>query len=155
MDNAGTGDRIEVLLVKKWDTEDIRSLYREAGWWKEEWDSVHLNLLVAGSLAFAVAVDRETGSAVAMGRAISDGSSDAYIQDLVVKSGYRESGIGRKILSTLVSSCQARGITWIALIAEPGTEQFYIPSGFEKMEGYVPMIFQGRIKGETSNADQT
>jgi len=155
MYNAGTGDRIEVLLVKKWDTEDIRSLYREAGWWKEEWDPVHLDPLVAGSLAFAVAVDRETGGAVAMGRAISDGSSDAYIQDLVVKSGYRESGIGRRILSALVTSCQARGITWIALIAEPGSEQFYVPSGFERMEGYVPMIFKGLERGETSNADQT
>ncbi|MCU0631045.1 MAG: GNAT family N-acetyltransferase [Methanoregulaceae archaeon] len=155
MNNAGTGDRIEVLLVKKWDTEDIRSLYREAGWWKEEWDPVHLDLLVVGSLAFAVAVDHETGCAVAMGRAISDGCSDAYIQDLVVKSGYRESGIGRKILSALVTSCQALGITWIALIAEPGTEQFYVPSGFERMEGYVPMIFKGLIRGETSNADQT
>ena len=39
---SGMKDRIDVLLVKKWDTEDIRSLYREAGWWKEEWDPVHL-----------------------------------------------------------------------------------------------------------------
>ena len=57
---------------------------------------------MSGSLAFAVAIDRETGCAVAMGRAISDGTSDAYIQDLVVKKDYRESGIGRKVLSTLV-----------------------------------------------------
>jgi len=155
MDKAGKLDRIEVLLVKNWDTEDIRLLYREAGWWKEEWDPVHLNLLIHGSLVFAVAVDRETGSTVAMGRVISDGTSDAYIQDLVVKSAYRESGVGRKILTTLVSCCQALGITWIALIAEPGTEQFYVPSGFERMEGYVPMILKGSEKGETSHADQT
>ena len=154
MDNAWAGDRIEVLLVKKWDTGDIRSLYREAGWWNEEWDPAHLNILIAGSLAFAVAVDPETGSAVAMGRAISDGTSDAYIQDLVVKSEYRESGIGRQILTALVTSCQVRGITWIALIAEPGTEQFYVPSGFERMEGYVPMIFQGYKKGEIFHADE-
>jgi ribosomal protein S18 acetylase RimI-like enzyme len=155
MGNAGNEDRIEVLLIKKWDNEEIRSLYREAGWWKEEWDPVHLNLLIAGSLVFAVAVDRESGSAVAMGRVISDGSSDAYIQDLVVKKEYRESGIGRKILTTLVNYCQTRGITWIALIAEPGTEQFYVPSGFERMEGYIPMIFRNHEKGETSHADQT
>lgn len=147
MDNAAKEDRIDVRLVQSWDTEDIRSLYRVAGWWKEEWDPVHLGPLISGSLAFAVGVDPETGCAVAMGRAISDGSSDAYIQDLVVQPGYRETGVGRKILTTLIAGCQARGITWIALIAEPGTELFYVPSGFERMEGYVPMIFTGKIKG--------
>jgi aralkylamine N-acetyltransferase len=155
MDTTTTGEKIEVIIVKKWDTEDIRSLYREAGWWKEEWDPVHINILVTGSLAFAVAVDPKTGRAVAMGRAISDGISDVYIQDLVVKPEFRESGIGRKILTTLVTRCLALGITWIALIAEPGTEQFYIPSGFKKMNGYVPMIFQGPVDGAPSNADQT
>jgi len=155
MDTTTTGEKIKVLLVEKWDTGDIRSLYREAGWWKEEWDPVHINLLVAGSLAFAVAVNNETGGAVAMGRAISDGISDAYIQDLVVKPEYRESGIGRNILTTLVTRCKALGITWIALVAEPGTEQFYIPSGFKRMDGYVPMIFQGPVEGDSSNVDQT
>jgi aralkylamine N-acetyltransferase len=148
MDDTGADERVEVRLVKQWDTEDIRSLYREAGWWKEEWDPVHINPLVLGSLAFAVAVDRETGRAVAMGRAISDGTSDAYIQDLVVKSEYRDSGIGSKVLTTLVSGCVSRGVTWIALIAEPGTEKFYMPSGFERMEGYVPMIYKGPLIGE-------
>ncbi len=148
MDQAGMRDRIEVLVVKIWDTDDIRSLYREAGWWDETWDPVYITPLISGSLAFAVAVDQETGHAVAMGRALSDGVSDAYIQDLVVKSEFRASGIGRKLLHTLISYCQARGITWIALIAEPGTEQFYMPSGFKRMEGYIPMIHQGPVKGE-------
>jgi len=155
MDNAGKEDRIDVLLVKKWDAEDIRSLYREAGWWKEEWDPAHLSLLIAGSLAFVVAVDREAGTTIAMGRALSDGTSDAYIQDLVVKREYRESGVGRRILTSLVNYCQDRGITWIALIAEPGTEQFYVPSGFKRMEGYVPMIFLSHANGEKFNVDQT
>ena len=155
MDNAGKLEKVEVLLVKKWNTDDIRSLYREAGWWDETWDPVHITPLISGSLAFAVAVDRDTGIAVAMGRALSDGVSDAYIQDLIVKPEFRESGIGRKLLSALVSHCQSRGITWIALIAEPGTEQFYIPSGFKRMEGYVPMILKGPEKGEKSNVIKT
>lgn len=155
MDNVINEGLIDVLLVKCWDNEDIRSLYREAGWWKEEWDPVHISPLITGSLAFAVAIDRETGCAVAMGRVISDGTSDAYIQDLVVKKKYRQSGIGRKILTTLVNYCQGRGISWIALIAEPGSEQFYVPSGFERMEGAVPMIFKGKTKGGSGHADQT
>jgi ribosomal protein S18 acetylase RimI-like enzyme len=155
MDNVVNEDLFEVLLVKNWDVEDIRSLYREAGWWKEEWDPAHINPLITGSLVFAVAVERATGNAVAMGRVISDGTSDAYIQDLVVKKKYRQSGVGRKILTALVSYCQGLGISWIALIAEPGTEQFYAPSGFERMNGAVPMIFNSKTKGEPGNADQT
>jgi aralkylamine N-acetyltransferase len=155
MDNVVNEDLFEVLLVKNWDIEDIRSLYREAGWWQEEWDPAHIKPLITGSLAFAVAVDRETGCAVAMGRVISDGTSDAYIQDLVVSKKYRKTGIGRKILTTLVRYCQGCGISWIALIAEPGSEQFYTPSGFERMNGAVPMIFRSKAKGGPGNADQT
>jgi len=40
--------------------------------------------LVRSSFAFAIAVHRESGATVGMGRAISDGVSDAYIQDLIV-----------------------------------------------------------------------
>ncbi len=50
--------------------------------------------LIRGSFLFAVAVDRKTGHAVGMGRVISDGVSDGYIQDLVVLPEYRKTGIG-------------------------------------------------------------
>jgi aralkylamine N-acetyltransferase len=155
MDETGKFVSVEVRLVQQWDIGEIRSLYREAGWWKEEWDPVHINRLIAGSFAFVVAVDPKSGRAVAMGRAISDGISDAYIQDMIVRKECRESGIGRKMLKTLTDYCELRGITWIALIAEPGTEQFYAPSGFTRMQGYVPMIYQVPSGGVDSSADRT
>jgi hypothetical protein len=33
-------------------------------------------------------------------------------------------------------------MTWISLIAEPGTAGFYYPLGFRPMKGYVPMIYR-------------
>jgi len=134
---------IVVQLVRSWDNNEIADLYRAGGWWKDEYDPSALGSLIGGSFLFAVAVDKKTGKAVGMGRVISDGVSDGYIQDLVVFPAYRKSGIGKEIISALVDRCVKAGVTWIALIAEPGSEQFYLPLGFKTMEGHVPLIFRG------------
>ena len=95
-----------------------------------------------GSFAFVVASDTTTGHAIGMGRVISDGVSDAYIQDLVVLPSYRGRGIGLQILTLLVNHCKQYGLTWIGLIAEPDSEAFYAPLGFERMPGHIPMIYR-------------
>jgi ribosomal protein S18 acetylase RimI-like enzyme len=130
---------IEVRLVNVWDVETIADLYRAGGWWNEAWEPAGLCALIAGSFAFAVAVDPATGKAVGMGRVLSDGVSDAYVQDLVVLPDYRGRGIGTMILSTLLDHCKSAGVIWVALVAEPGTEPFYTALGFRRMEGHIPM----------------
>ncbi len=134
---------IAVTIVHSWDEEEIAALYRAGGWWKEEYRTSDLRHLIHGSFAFAVATNEKTGQAVGMGRVIADGISDGYIQDLVVLPEYRKTGIGAEIVAALVSRCLQAGITWIALIAEPDTEQFYRPLGFCPMERHVPLIFRG------------
>jgi len=135
-------DDITIQLVREWDDEDIANLYRAGGWWKEEYNPGELPHLIRGSFLFVVAVDRKTGHAVGMGRVISDGVSDGYIQDLVVLPEYRKTGIGAQIVSTLVKKCVEKGISWIGIIAEPDTEKFYLPLGFHPMEGHVPLKFR-------------
>ncbi|MDD1698956.1 MAG: GNAT family N-acetyltransferase [Methanoregula sp.] len=135
-------DDITIQLVRDWDDEDIANLYRAGGWWKEEYNPRELPRLIRGSFLFVVAVDRKTGHAVGMGRVISDGVSDGYIQDLVVLPEYRKTGIGAQIVSTLVKNCVEQGISWIGIIAEPDTEKFYLPLGFHPMEGHVPLKFR-------------
>ncbi len=137
------GDNIVVQLVRSWDNNEIADLYRAGGWWKEDYDPAALGSLIQGSFSFAVAVDTKTGKAIGMGRVISDGVFDGYIQDLVVLPDYRKSGIGREMVSALVERCLQSGITWIALIAEPDTEKFYQPLGFAPMERHIPLIFRG------------
>ena len=136
------GDDIAIQLVQTWDEVDIVNLYRAGGWWKEEYNQRELPRLIRGSFLFVVAVDRKTGHAVGMGRVISDGVSDGYIQDLVVLPEYRKTGIGAQIVSTLVKNCVEQGISWIGIIAEPDTEKFYLPLGFHPMEGHVPLKFR-------------
>jgi ribosomal protein S18 acetylase RimI-like enzyme len=136
-------DDISVALVRSWDPEEIVALYRAGGWWKDEYDPAEIPRLIGGSFAFVVATDTKIGRAVGMGRAISDGVSDAYIQDLVVLPEYRRRDLGTAMVSLLVARCREAGISWIALVAEPGSENFYVPLGFARMEGYIPLIYQG------------
>ena len=142
-------DRISFVFVRI-PTEDqirqIERLYREQGWWQagdDENDPLLIPKLIAGSHCFAAALEGE--DIVGMGRVISDGVSDGYIQDLTVRSDRRKQGIGRRILQTLLGRLRADGIRWIGLIAEPGSFGLYLGAGFEEMSGSIPMLM-GRKK---------
>ena len=65
------------------------------------------------------------------------------LKDLVVFPRYRRMDLGTAIVSLLIQQCRDAGISWIALVAESGSENFYVPLGFARMEGYIPLIYQG------------
>ena len=133
--------KIDVKFVDEWPEGEIVELYKAGGWWKSSWNTSGVNSLISRSFAFAVAVDLSSNRAVGMGRLISEGVSDAYIQDLVVLPQYRSQGFGRQLVAALVDYCLSRGINWICLIAEPGNEDFFRDMDFRIMKGYVPMIY--------------
>ena len=159
--------KIEVRIVREWNHEDIRHLYRTGGWWKEEWDPEGIRHVISGSLAFAVGVDLETGATVAMGRVISDGVSDAYIQDVIVLREYRRSGIGRRLLAALVSDLRNKGnfLDWTDCRARDGTilptcriypdERLYTDDFFGKHKQpgrkCYRKVISGRLLSETEN----
>lgn len=134
-----------VHIVKEWDIGELVGLYKAGGWWLKEHDPAHIPGLVRGSYAFAVATVGDSGPAVGMGRVISDGIADAYIQDLVVLPQWRGRGVGRMIVRALLRFCYSRNITWIALIAEPGSEDFYTGIGFVRMKDHIPLRFRGTV----------
>jgi spermidine synthase len=138
-------DRVRTIILEI-PTEDqirrIAELYRAQGWWQAGDDESPLLIpkLIAGSHCFVVALEGE--DIVGMGRAISDGISDGYIQDLTVRGDHRNQGIGRRILQTLMERLHADGIRWIGLIAEPGSSDLYRGAGFEEMSGSIPMLMR-------------
>ena len=140
-----TMDDFEIKLVESWVEKDIVDLYKSAGWWKDSYDSSGISHLISGSFAFAVVVSKKNSKAIGMGRIISDGVSDAYIQDLVILKEHRGKGIGKKLVEFLLDFCKSKNLLWIGLISEPGQEEFYEKSGFFKMKNYVPMKYE---KGE-------
>lgn len=120
----------------------IEKLYRTQGWWQEgdAQSRQFLPRLIAGSHCFVVACSE--GEIVGMGRAISDGISDAYIQDLTVLEVYRNQGIGRRILAAILDRLQKDNIHWIGLMAEPGSENLYKRAGFTSMNGWSAMLLK-------------
>jgi len=133
--------RFVIRFVDSWSIDEIVQLYKAGGWWKDSYDSSGIPGLIKGSYVFAVVVDSTNGTAIGMGRVLSDGVSDAYIQDVLILSKYRRSGIGKKLVQSLIDYCLSHGITWIGLMAEPGSEQFYTASGFHVLKGYSPMRY--------------
>ena len=140
------GDPIRIELVNFWDEEEIVELYRASGWWKDFMDKSRIPDLIMGSYLFALAIDISTGKPIGMGRVISDGIADAYIQDLVVLPEWRKKNAGWMIVSALIERCVSSGISWIGLIAQPGSDAFYSSLGFEPMAGHVPMLLHGGRK---------
>jgi ribosomal protein S18 acetylase RimI-like enzyme len=136
-------DSVKCIVIREPTEEQtiqIAELYRTQGWCQPQDDDRQLLIprMIRGSHCFVIAVDGDR--IVGMGRAISDGISDAYIQDLTVTKGRRNQGVGRKILLALLKRLHADGISWIGLIAEPGSCDLYIHAGFRKMKGSVPML---------------
>ncbi len=129
-----------IEAVKEWPEDRIVELYRAGGWWKEDYDLSGIQPMIQGSFLFVIA--RIGDMTVGLGRAISDGVSDAYIQDVVVLPEYRKKGIGGKIIRMLVDRCREKGLVWIGLIAEEGSEDLYREMGFGPFPG-TPMLFSG------------
>jgi N-acetylglutamate synthase-like GNAT family acetyltransferase len=132
---------IEIRFVSDWDEKEIVNLYKAGKWWKDNYDSSSIRNLIKGSYKFAIVIKQDEGKAIGMGRLISDGISDAYIQDLVIMDEYRGKGLGKQLVKYLVSHCISKGISWIGLISEPGQDKFYSSLGFSMMKKHIPMKF--------------
>lgn len=134
-------ENISYQIVKEADSAAILHLYRAAGWWQMDENPEYLktvDAIIANSFCFVIAL--EQNKIIGMGRAISDGVSDAYIQDVTVYESYRGKGIGKQIIRTLVGFLQDHQLQWIGLISEPGYEGFYTSLGFGVMQGYTPFL---------------
>ena len=139
--NTLTVDSIRYEVVTALPTEAVVELYQEGGWWKEvpSWRAA-IPGMVRGSFCFMVA-RADDGRILGMARAISDGFSDAYVQDVVVRKSERGRGIGRELVRRVTAFCVDKGISWIGLVAEPGSGAFYEAIGYRAMEGHQPMLY--------------
>jgi ribosomal protein S18 acetylase RimI-like enzyme len=142
VDHKEKPNTVEILFVDSWNAEEIVQLYKAGGWWKDTYDSSKIQTLISGSFAFAVIVETRSGKAIGMGRLISDGVADAYIQDLVIFPQYRGFGYGKQLCRKLIDHGISKGLRWIGLIAEPGNEQFFLDIGFKLMKDHYPMLYQ-------------
>lgn len=134
---------IRFEFVKALPTDAVIDLYKAGGWWKETGKSgAEIPAMIKGSFCFLAAFHEE--KLIGMGRVISDGISDGYIQDVVVNKEYRNQGIGKELVRRLTEYCSEKKLAWIALWAEPGTAEFYESIGFRTLD-FTPMLFQKEL----------
>ena len=129
---------MEIRLISRLSDEELlcaAELYTAAQWIGPGDDCSFIRRAFAGSFLAAGAF--EGTRLIGMGRVLSDGVSDAYIQDVAVHPAFRGQGIGGRLVHFLIREARARGVDWIALVGEPGTENFYSKLGFEKKEGFA------------------
>jgi spermidine synthase len=131
--------KVEIKIVKEAPLDELAALYKDAGWWEDgndDADPSFLQKIIDGSFCFAVAV--LDGKLIGMGRSISDGVSDAYIQDVMVLTEYRGQKIGVMLMDAIIDYLKSNKITWIGLISEPKAVAFYKRYGMAVLEEYVP-----------------
>ena len=87
-------------------------LYRIAGWVEEDDGCEFLAAALKNSCAVCAAF-ADDGKLIGMGRALGDG------------------------VRTLVAELRSRGVDWIGLVGEPGTEEFYRSLGFRAPAGFT------------------
>ena len=102
----------------------------------------HLETVFSNSM-FKTFVSRD-GQLVGAGRVLADGLDCAYIADVAVNPEHQGVGIGKAIVSRLVSL--ASGHKKILLYANPGREGFYASLGF------LPMTTAMAIWADTPGA---
>jgi ribosomal protein S18 acetylase RimI-like enzyme len=134
---------IDIRIITSAKKDELIRLYKDAGWWEKEYDENpdFLKALVPNSACFVGAFLENR--MIGMGRALSDLSSDAYIQDVAVLKPFRGKGVGSKIIKKLVAFLKQHHVDWIGLIAKPNTSSFYVKLGFEPLKDHVPLKFKG------------
>ena len=80
------------------DLDDLLGLYRSVGWNAYTEHPEWLQLAVEGS-DYVVSEWSDTGELIGLARAISDGYSIFYLQDILVKPEHQGQGIGRRLLN--------------------------------------------------------
>lgn len=121
--------------------DQLLALYRAEDWWKaERLFPKQIDRIILGSHCLIIA--KKGDEVIGMGRALSDGTGDAYLHDITVKKTYRGQGIGKEMIRRLVKRLTGDGITWIGLIAERNSSGFYQTNGFKIMDNASPLYFE-------------
>jgi GNAT superfamily N-acetyltransferase len=64
---------------------------------------------------------------------VSNGVTDAYIQDLMVHPDYQGQGIGTELMNRMIAYLKTHHIYMISVIYEPALSSFYRRFGFFEM----------------------
>lgn len=119
--------------------KELAALYEDAGW---EYYLRNLEVLreaYANSLRVISAWDQN--KLVGVIRAVGDGCTILYIQDILVLSEYHRQGIGRGLLGRMLEEFPNVRQKVLMTDNQPGTVAFYTNMGFSPVSQYHGVAF--------------
>ena len=112
--------------------DQLLALYADAGWSIYTADPERLMRAVEKSLCVATAWEGE--QLVGLGRAVGDGETILYIQDLLVHSSFHHNGIGTQLTAQLMSAYPDVRQTVLLTDDSPASAAFYASLGFSRAD---------------------
>ena len=107
---------------------DVLALYQAVGWSMYTRDPKKLERAIAQSLSVLGAYDGD--QLVGLIRAVGDGETILFIQDLLVLPSYQRQGIGRQLVNALVDQFPQVRQRVLLTDDQPQTRAFYENIGF-------------------------
>jgi GNAT superfamily N-acetyltransferase len=127
-------ENIEIKTNHKISKQSLFLLYHDAGWENYTKDMEKLMRAYEKSDFIVSAWDGDI--MVAAARAISDGETIVYVQDILVLKRYRRKNIGKRLMKAILNKYE--DVRQIVLITDTGedTDSFYRSCGFKKASKY-------------------
>lgn len=114
--------------------QEALDLYQDAGWTAYTADIEALCMGFAHSLCILTAF--ADGRLVGLIRAVGDGHTVVWIQDVLVRSDYRRKGIGKALVRALCSKYSAVRQIMLASDETEELSSFYTSLGFRKFQHF-------------------
>lgn len=108
--------------------KDLSDLRESVGWNRME--SEYSNPLMTSYYHIAV---YEDGKLVGYIDSVSNGVTDAYIQDLMVHPDYQGKGLGTELMNQMITYLKENRIYIISVVFEESLKPFYDRFGFSSM----------------------
>lgn len=124
---------------RKLDDEAVLALYQAVGWVMHMRDPVKLKRALAQSLKVLGAFDGDR--LVGLIRAVGDGETILFIQDLLVLPNYQRQGIGRQLVKALVDHYPEVRQRVLLTDDQPDTRAFYEKIGFVSSDHFGVVAF--------------
>ncbi|WP_404456805.1 GNAT family N-acetyltransferase [Oceanobacillus kapialis] len=135
---------ITYQYAKSIDNDKVMKLYKDAGWFAYTKDAALLQQAIQQSLEVISAWDGD--KLVGLIRAVGDGLTILYIQDILVLKDYQNQGIATQLMEQMLDNY--KNVRQKVLLTEeaPDVRHFYEKNGFMSCDQGSAVAF-ARLKG--------
>jgi ribosomal protein S18 acetylase RimI-like enzyme len=125
---------------KKVQADDLMNLYKDANWWEER-SAKDIDVMLKSSISVGAWKEEKL---IGFARAVSDGKFRAYIEDVVIHTEFRRTGMGKSLVGRLLEEISEIDI--ISLFCEEELIPFYENSHFKLSKSQCVMHRKKAVK---------